>query len=174
MLQLIFVIVAILLFFACAALLVLEIFIPSFGLLTVAALSCLAGGIALFFSVSPTGGWIGIFLAIVIIPSFWWAFYWLFPRTAMGKALLFEYPSESLGAAVPHQEELSSLAGRSGTVLTALRPVGMCKFNNKKVVCVSEMGYIDKGQAIQVLHVEGNKVTVRKLDPSKDKERIES
>jgi membrane-bound serine protease (ClpP class) len=164
LLQILFVILAILLFLACAALLVVELFIPSLGLLSLMAMICLAGGIALFFSISPTGGWIGVFLAIVIIPSSWWGFYWMLPRTAIGKALLFQYPSESLGAGIPGQDELSSLAGQSGVVLTALRPVGICKFDDKKVVCVSETDYIDKGQTITVLHVEGTKVTVRKLE----------
>ena len=164
LLDTLFIVLALLLFLSCAALLVVEIFIPSLGLLSLMALICLAGGIALFFSVSPTGGWIGVFLAIVMIPSSWWAFYWLFPKTAIGKALLFQYPSESLGAGVPHQEALTALQGHSGVVLTALRPVGICQFDSKKIVCVSETDYIEKGQSVTVLHVEGNKITVRKCE----------
>jgi len=74
---------AIFLFISCAILLVLEIFIPSLGLLTVMALLCLAAGITLFFQVSTTVGWVGVCTAMVLIPVVWIIVYKLLPKTKL-------------------------------------------------------------------------------------------
>ena len=50
---------AVFLFVACSVLLVAEVFLPSGGLLTLGALACVAGGIAIFFQQSAALGWMG-------------------------------------------------------------------------------------------------------------------
>ena len=154
---------AIFLFILCAMLLVLEIFIPSLGLLTVLAIVCLAGGISLFFQVSATVGWVGVWTAIVLIPVVWIIVYKLFPKTKIGQILVLKKVGEALPG-IPDQEQLDALVGQTGVVLTPLRPVGICEFDGKKVVCVSEADFLDKDITVKVIDVEGNKITVRKMD----------
>ncbi|MCI0498437.1 MAG: hypothetical protein L0Y36_01970 [Planctomycetales bacterium] len=154
---------AVFLFILCAMLLVLEIFIPSLGLLTVLALVCLAGGIALFFQVSATVGWIGVWTAAVLIPVVWVIVYKILPKTKIGNILeLKKVPDARPG--IPDQEQLNALVGKTGVVLTPLRPVGMCEVDGKKVVCVSEADFLSQNTTVKVIHVEGNKVTVRKVE----------
>jgi membrane-bound serine protease (ClpP class) len=154
---------AIVLLILCAILLVFEIFIPSFGLLTAAALLCLAGGIYLFFQISATAGWIGVWTAVVLIPTVWIIVYKRLPKTKIGRILELHNVLKVISG-VPDQEQLDALEGQSGVVLSPLRPVGMCELDGKKVVCVADTGYIEKETAVKVIHVEGNKVTVRKLE----------
>ncbi|MHC4854791.1 MAG: NfeD family protein [Planctomycetota bacterium] len=159
--QILWILFAVLLLIFCAILLVFEIFIPSLGLLTATALLCLAGGIYIFFQMSATAGWIGVWTAIILIPIVWVLVYKLLPKTKLGRILELHSTLKAVSG-VPDQEKLDALEGQTGTVLSPLRPVGMCAFNGKKVVCVSEAGFIEKQTQVKVIHVEGNKVTVRK------------
>ncbi|MHC5190775.1 MAG: NfeD family protein [Planctomycetota bacterium] len=147
----------------CAVLLVFEIFIPSLGLLTAAALLCLAGGISLFFQVSDSVGWIGVWISVVLIPTVWVIVYKLLPKTKIGRILELHKAMKVISG-VPDQGKLNALKGQSGVVLSPLRPVGMCELDGKKIVCVADTGYIEKETQVKVIHIEGNKVTVRKLE----------
>ncbi len=154
---------AVFLLIACAILLVFEIFIPSLGLLTVFALACLVGGIAIFFQMGTTIGWAGIWTAIVLIPAVWVIVYKWLPNTNIGRILELK-KVEAADGGIPDKEHLQSLLGKHGTVAKPLRPVGICEFDGKKVVCVSESGFIENKTTIKVIHVEGNKITVRKIE----------
>ena len=161
--QVLWIAFAVLLLILCAILLVFEIFIPSLGLLTAVALLCLTGGIYLFFQVSTAVGWIGVWTAIILIPIVWVLVYKLLPKTKLGRILELRNAMKAISG-VPDQESLDALEGQQGIVLSPLRPVGMCEFESKKVVCVSDTGYIEKDTTIKVIHVEGNKVTVRTIE----------
>ncbi|MHC5142833.1 MAG: NfeD family protein [Planctomycetota bacterium] len=161
--QALWILFAVVLLILCAILLVFEIFIPSLGLLTATALLCLAGGMYIFFQVSTTVGWIGVWTAVVLIPAVWVIVYKLLPKTSIGRVLELKKVEQAMGG-IPDQEHLESLMGQSGIVLTPLRPVGMCEFEGKKIVCVADTGYVEKQTPVKVIHVEGNKVTVRKIE----------
>lgn len=160
--EILWILFAVLLLIACAALLVLEIFIPSLGLISVFAMACLAGGIWIFFE-NTALGWIGVFIAIVVIPTVWIVVYKLLPKTKIGRILELK-KVEQAGGGIPDLEQLESLLGKTGIVAKPLRPVGICDFDGEKIVCVSETGYIEKQTTVKVIHVEGNKITVRKLE----------
>ncbi len=154
---------AIFLFILCAILLVLEIFIPSLGLLTVLAVICLAGGLALFFQISTAVGWIGVWTAGVLIPVIWVIVYKLLPKTKLGQVLELKKVQDAIPG-IPDQDQLKGLIGQTGLVLTPCRPVGTCEFDGKKVACVSEADFLPKNTNVKVIDVEGNKVTVRKMN----------
>ena len=152
------------LFVLCAFLLVLEVFIPSLGLLTILALLCLAAGITLFFQVSAAVGWIGVWTAGILIPVIWIVVYKLLPKTKLGRMLELKKAQDPIPG-IPDQDTLKALIGQTGVVLTPCRPVGTCEFDGRKVTCVSEADFLSKDTTVKVIDVEGNKVTVRKLDP---------
>jgi membrane-bound serine protease (ClpP class) len=144
-----------------AVLLVLEIFIPSFGLLTCCAIAAEVGGIWLFFKESITLGWVGVGVAAVIVPIVWVITYRLFPKTPFGKSVTLEGPDRPLGDAIADSNELAEMLGEKGIVISPLRPVGMCDFDGKRFECVAETGYVEKDVTIVVIHVEGTQLTVR-------------
>lgn len=152
---------AVFLYFACAALLVAEIFIPSGGLISICALGCLIGGLMIFFQNSSTAGWVGIAVAIVMIPSVLIAAYRIFPRTKFGKSVILAPPKRQAGDAIPDTDELKELLGAVGEVVSPLRPVGMCNFSGQRVECVAESGYVDKSKRVEVIRVQGTQLTVR-------------
>ena len=146
---------------ACAVLLVAEVFVPSAGLLTVLALACGIGGIALFFQHSMAAGWIGIGIAGVLIPAVLVIAYKVFPKTRFGKAMLLAPPEDTRGDGVPDADELTSFLGRVGRVQAVLHPVGLCDFSGRRVECVAESGYVERGKSVEVIAVQGAQLPVR-------------
>ena len=157
---------AVFLYFACAALIVAEVFVPSGGLISICALACLIGGIAIFFHHSIIAGWIGVGIAAIMIPSVLVVAYRIFPKTRFGKSVTLTPPERRQGDAIPDTDRLKELLGAEGVVLTPLRPVGMCDFSGQRVECVAEGGYVDKGKKVKVINVESTQLTVRIIEES--------
>ncbi|MBN2592172.1 MAG: hypothetical protein JXA81_01595 [Sedimentisphaerales bacterium] len=157
---------AVFLYFACAALIIAEVFVPSGGLISICALACLAGGVAIFFHHSVITGWIGIGIAAIMIPAVLIFAYRIFPKTRFGKSVTLTPPERRQGDAIPDTNKLKELLGAEGVVLTPLRPVGMCDFSGQRVECVAEGGYLDKGKKVKVINVESTQVKVRIIEES--------
>lgn len=154
-------VLAIVLYGVCAALLIAEVFLPSGGILGICAVAAGAGGVALFFGEGPVVGWIGVGVALVMIPSILILAYKVFPRTRFGRAVTLVPPDRPTGDGVPDADQLRSLVGARGVVVTPLRPVGVCEFSGKRIECVAESGYVDRGVSVEVLWVHGTQPTVR-------------
>lgn len=157
---------AVFLYFACAALIVAEVFVPSGGLITLCAIGCLSGGVAIFFSRSTAAGWTGVAIAVVMIPSVLVGAYKIFPKTRFGKRVLLMPSQRQQGDAIPDMAELKELLGAAGTVITPMRPVGMCDFSGRRLECVAESGYVEKGSRVKVIKVESTQLTVRVIQES--------
>ena len=157
---------AVFLYFACAALIVAEVFVPSGGLIGIFALVCLIGGVVIFFRHSATAGWVGVVIALIMIPTVLVIAYKIFPETRFGKSVTLTPPKRQQGDAVPDTAELKELLGAVGVVLTPLRPVGICDFSGQRVECVAESGYVDKGNKVKVIDVESTQLTVREIEQS--------
>jgi membrane-bound ClpP family serine protease len=157
---------AVFLYLMCAILIVAEVFVPSGGLISILALGCLIGGIAVFFSYSPIAGWVGVGVAVVMIPFVLILAYKIFPKTRFGKSVTLEPPEREQGDAVPDTARIKELLGAVGIVMTPLRPVGMCDFSGSRVECVAESGYVDKGKKVKVINVESTQLTVRTIEES--------
>jgi len=157
---------AIFLYFACAVLIIAEVFVPSGGLISICALACLISGAAIFFHHSTAAGWIGVGIAAVMIPAVLIIAYKIFPKTRFGKSVTLTPPTRQQGDAIPDTTELQKLLGEVGVVLTPLRPVGMCDFAGQRVECVAESGYVDKGKKVKIIDVESTQLTVRMIEES--------
>jgi membrane-bound serine protease (ClpP class) len=157
---------AVFLYFACAALIVAEVFVPSGGLISICAIACLGGGIAIFFHHSMITGWIGVGIAAIMIPTVLIFAYKIFPKTRFGKSVTLTPPERKQGDAIPDTDKLKDMLGAEGVVLTPLRPVGICDLSGQRVECVAESGYVDKGKKIKVINVESTQLTVRIIEES--------
>jgi membrane-bound serine protease (ClpP class) len=80
------------------------------------------------------------------------------PSTRFGRALVLE------SAIKAHAGTEPDWTGAVGTTLTALRPAGTAELDGKRVDVVSDGGFVDAGQKIKVLRVEGSRVVVSKLN----------
>jgi len=155
---------AVFLYFACSALIIAEVFVPSGGVISLFALACVIGGAVIFFRHSSTAGWIGVVIAVIMIPSTLLFAYKIFPKTRFGKSVTLAPPERQKGDAIPDTEELKELLGAVGLVMTPLRPVGMCDFSGQRLECVAESGYVDKEKKVKVINVESTQLTVREIE----------
>ena len=155
---------AVFLYVICAVLIMAEVFIPSGGMLGLCAVISLISGVVLFFRHSPVAGWIGIVVALVMVPSLLVLAYKLLPRTRFGRRVLLAPPVRQRGEAIVDMPELNKLLGRIGRVLTPMRPVGMCEFDGQRVECVAENGYVERDRKVKAVRVEGTQVTVRVVE----------
>ncbi|MHC4115495.1 MAG: NfeD family protein [Planctomycetota bacterium] len=157
---------AVFLYLVSAVLLVVEVFVPSGGLISICSLACLIGGLMIFFRSSTTAGVVGIVIALVMIPTILIIAYKVFPKTRFGKSVTLTPPQREQGDAIPDTPELKSLLSATGVVVTPLRPVGMVDFSGQRVECVAESGYVDKGKNVKVIDVESTQLTVRVIEES--------
>lgn len=160
------ILLAVFLYLLCAALIVAEVFVPSGGLISICAMACLIGGVAIFFRHSTAMGMAGVGIALVMIPSVLIIAYKIFPKTRFGKSVTLTPPERPQGDAIPDTSELKNMHGAVGVVITPLRPVGMCDFSGRRIECVAESGYVDKGKKVKVIRVQSTQLTVRVTEES--------
>ena len=60
--------------------------------------------------------------------------------------------------------DMDVFLGKEGVTSTVLRPAGMAEFDGVKLNVVSDGEYISKNVAVRVDHVEGARVVVRRID----------
>jgi len=149
---------AVFLFVACAALIIAEVFIPSGGILSICALACAAGGVVIFFKHSMAAGCIGVVVAILDVPVLLFVVYKLLPETRLGRRVM------PVPRVHKRTDEFDDLLGQAGRVLTPLRPVGMCELDGRRIECIAESAYVPKDKEITVVRVEGTQVTVRVIE----------
>ena len=148
----------ILLYGAGIALIVAEIFIPSLGLLGMAAALCLLGSIAMAFGEDPNTGMIMLGLTAILVPLVMTFGIKLFPKTPIGKKMTVRGYSFEDGKGTDRRDE--GLVGTTGTVESVLRPAGIARIDGRRVDVVSRGEIIEAGTEIVVVETSGNRVVV--------------
>ena len=160
---------AILLLLLGCALIVLEIFIPSWGVLSVLAASAIFAALYVAFSErGTTTGAIFLVITIFVIPTAVGLAFKYLPHTRIGKVLVGELPSEE---EVLPQDPRRALIDRIGVAKSKMLPSGAVWIDGKTVDAVSQGVAIEQGQYVVVTEVRGNRVVVR---PATDDEKIVS
>jgi len=134
-----------------------EIFIPSGGLLGLAATGLFVYSLFIVFTeVSATAG--GLFLAVDII-GLPFVIYFGLQILARSPATLKQTLSSQEGV-TSQSPTLESFINQKGEALADLRPSGPALIDNQRVDVVSRGEYIDKGSEIIVVAVTANQVVV--------------
>jgi membrane-bound ClpP family serine protease len=150
---------AILLTVAGCGLLVLEVFIPSGGVLSVLSLAAFISGILLaFWSGGPTTGFSFILAVLVLGPLCLGLSVYYLPKTRIGKALLGEVPSEE---EVAPDDPRRALLGKYGVARTKMLPSGTVEIDDQMIDAIARGAAVDPGQAVQVVEVRANRVVVQ-------------
>ncbi len=151
-------------------LLAAEIFvIPGFGIAGVLGiLAILAGLILSLVGAGDTpqfilmaAGRVVISLLIALIASL--VLLRFLPRLPFGRQLILE---TGLGSGHQYGSAPDSdqrWLGKKGRASSALRPAGIAEIEGKRVDVVSEGELIDAGQIVEVTHVDGNRIVVRRV-----------
>jgi len=136
-----------------------EIFIPSFGLLAVIALTVFFYSVYLVFTtLSTTAGMIFAGLDIVMAP-----FLIVFGMKMLARSpLSLKRELSKKDGVVSQQQGLETYLHMKGISVTDLRPAGMAQINSQRVDVVTDGEYIDAGTSIVVTGVKGNRIIVEK------------
>jgi membrane-bound ClpP family serine protease len=153
---------AILLLLLGCALVVLEVFIPSGGIISILAAVALISSIIIASRESPTTGpTIGfIFAAITVfaVPTLIALAFKYWPKTPMGKAFLGELPTEE---EVLPDDPRRTLTGRVGVARSKMLPSGAVEIDGQMIDAMTQGQAIEPGAYVVVVEVRANRVVVR-------------
>jgi membrane-bound serine protease (ClpP class) len=147
-------------------LVIVEVFVPSGGVLGFLAIGSLMSGIIMaFYHSGAEIGFLFLTLTAVAVPTVlviafrWW------PKTPMGRRLLLEVPtSEEVLPDTPERRTLRQLVGKLGVAKTVMLPSGAVSIAGQTIDALSEGTPIEAGQRVRVIEVRGNRVVVRADD----------
>ncbi len=148
-------------------LVVVEVFVPSGGIIAVvAALSAIAGVIALFVH-DPIWGLIGLVGVAIATPIAIIGGFKIWSSTKIGRRMLGE-ESEILltrqrDEERQRREQVASMVGMEGVCLTDLHPIGVVRIDDKRYDAQAEVQFIDAGERIVVQHADGFQMKVRRV-----------
>lgn len=158
------------LFAASVIVLVLELFVPSGGVLGLLSAGLAVAGVVCFWRVSPAWGMTSLLAVLILGPLMLAFFVKIWPDTPVGRMMIL-----GAGAAEEHERaehehaidaqraSLESLVGATGRALTDLRPVGIVVIDGQRRDALAEGAWIEDGTEVRVIRVEGSQLRVRAL-----------
>jgi membrane-bound ClpP family serine protease len=149
---------SIVLMFAGCALVALEVFIPSGGLIGTAAAACFIASILIAFNQSAVTGLAFTTGTVIAVPVVLTLAFKYWPKTPMGKAFLGELPTER---EVLPEDSRRSLVGRVGIARSKMLPSGAVEIDGQMVDAITQGQAIEPGAYVTVMEVRANRVVVR-------------
>jgi membrane-bound serine protease (ClpP class) len=142
---------------------ILEVFVPSAGIIAIAGLGSIIASIVIVYQrLGNLIGSIYLTVVLVLVPVFIVLYFRFFPRSPVGRWLISQDRQEpEKGYSSFTAEKYVDLIGKEGTSLTILRPVGMVRIDGQKYSAVTGGEFIEKDKPIKVVKVEGSRVVVR-------------
>src|SRR4051812_11932541 len=153
---------AILLLLVGCALVVLEVFIPSGGIISIlSGVAFITAILVASWEGPTTGPATGLaFAAITLfaVPTLVAVAFKYWPKTRMGKAFLGELPRED---EVAPEDARRGLIGRVGVARSKMLPSGAVEIDGQMVDAVSQGQAVEPGAYVVVVEVRANRVVVR-------------
>jgi membrane-bound ClpP family serine protease len=158
------------------ALIFLEIFVPSGGVLSVLAGLAILASIIVGFGESFFVGTVILVVALIIIPIVvgaaikWW------PHTPFGRMVMINRPA-SQSEVLPNTREYrlhDTMIGKRGVAVSSLLPSGDVRIDGQIYDSVSAGMAIDPGQEIEVVDVRTQRLVVRPLSDEEKADKSET
>ncbi|WP_412917775.1 NfeD family protein [Meiothermus sp.] len=149
----------VILLFAGLLLVAFELFVtPGFGIPGLVGLGLI--GASIYFTFGDEALQVGSYAIIGLVLGLFLMFRYL-PKGRAARPFVL---SSAVEEKAPPKNELESLLGAIGVALTDLRPAGTAQFGERRVDVVTSGEFIDRGQTIRVIQVEGPRVVVRRVE----------
>ena len=145
---------------------VVELFIPSAGIIGICALVVAVAGVICLWSYETTWGVTGLLTVLVVAPAGTYFRFKVLPYTPMGKGLILSNPEPGdpeLLKAEARDAERAGMVGQEGETITDLRPIGVVKIDGHRHDAVAESGYIPSGSTVRVVSADGIQLKVRQV-----------
>lgn len=142
-------------------LLAVELIVPGFGVfgilglaaLTVGSFFVLGGGMEAFLILLAI---YAVIVAVILLCCFY------FPSKSKWNPFVL-WDEQKNAAGYTGSSDLSALLHKRGVALTPLRPAGTVELDGERMDVSSLGDYIDKGECVEVIRVEGSKLLVKKV-----------
>ena len=143
----------------------MEVFLPSAGILAFLSAAAVLAAIIMGFQQGPAAGFAILGVAIFGLPTLVVLAFRYWPRTAMGRRVMLPVPSsEDVLPDVTDRQLLKSLVGRVGRAKCNMLPGGVIAIDGRNIEAVSEGVSVEMGQAVRVIAMRGNRAVVRLVE----------
>ncbi len=148
------------------SLVMVEIFIPSGGVIGFLSFASIIAAIVMaFYQSGPTIGIMFLSVSCIAVPAVLAMAFRLLPRTPMGKRLLPDLPTAE--EVLPDSEDrrrLRQMVGRVGRTKSKMMPSGAVMIDGHTIDAVSEGQPLEAEEPVRVIAVRGTMVVVRPVD----------
>lgn len=147
-------------------LLLLEIFvIPGFGIAGVGGLATIGASIVYaFMNLSMEMAVMFSMSSVIVSTIVIWISLKTLPKTALGKSLILSTEQKEDEGYDASDKSIQTLLGKTGEVMSPLRPSGSVLIEGGRVDVVSDGAFIQKGHKVKVVKIDGNRVVVEPAD----------
>lgn len=140
-----------------AGLMVLEIFLPGFGLPGVSGIVLIGAGVVM--AAIQHGMLLAVVILIVVIALLALVISWVMRSAAKGNyhSEIFLREKDDLHS----REDMQVLIGKTGRTTSVLRPAGIGDFDGVRLNVVTEGGFIERNMPIEIVSVDGTRIVVK-------------
>lgn len=134
------------------ALLVLELFVVSFGVLLVASIASAAGAVHYAFAASDAAGWaMALIVPVLAVVLGRWGL----ARIRRSRRLVPRSEITAEAGYHHHAERVGVHPGAAGTMVTPARPSGRARFDGGECDVQVQSGSVGRGAKVVVLRIDG-------------------
>lgn len=145
-------------------LLVVEAFMPGFGLPGISGIALQVAAVVLTYMNHGAVAAVGMTLIILsIIAIAISASLRSAAKGKLSKSQIILHDVESSDAGYRASEDLQIFLGREGTTTSVLRPTGMADFDGVRLNVTSEGQFVPAGEKVRIVRVEGSRILVRTM-----------
>lgn len=156
----------IILLLAAAAFMMLEVMVPSFGMLGLLSATSYVFAVVLAFKNSTADGYVVAGTGLLVLPAAFLLGFRLIRKTPFGKKTLLEAPAAD---SIQRGFAVQKLLGQSGIALTDLRPSGLAEIGGVRTDVTSATAFIQKSTRVTVILVDGTRVVVEPSQEGKER-----
>lgn len=141
-------------------LMVLEMFLPGFGLPGITGAICILASI---YFISYGNAALALTLVVSVVAILGLALTLIVKSAKRGKVAKSPLVLDTVSTKVNPNAELSYYVGKKGIVKNKLRPCGIADIEGVRLNVLTDGEFVDIGAQVEVVRVEGSSLVVRKL-----------
>jgi membrane-bound ClpP family serine protease len=149
---------SIILFIAGVALLIIEMFHPGFGFAGILGIIALIADIFVTAKTLAQGLLLAAIVAVIILILLLIGARFV-SKGKFPKPLVLKDATDGISGISGKESYL----GKTGTAETTLRPAGIADFDGLRLDVVSQGGFISKGEKVEVVEADGNRLVVKEV-----------
>ena len=152
---------------AAVLLIVVELFVPTAGALSLTAGVLAIAGIICMFKADVVWGISSLLAVLILGPAAFTFGLRIWPSTPLGRRIIGAPSDEEVekqhAAEEEERRQKDALIGAEGIVLQDLRPIGVVEVNGRRYDARADNRFIQTGSRIRVVQADGLELKVRQL-----------